>query len=50
MPIADLVSLSRVNDYPTNFRAMTQDDLDAVSARGEQLVRALLAYYCPRLM
>jgi len=49
MPVADLVPLTRVNDYPTNFRAMTQDDLNAVSARGEQLVRALLAHYCPRL-
>lgn len=49
MPIADLVELARVNDYPTSFRAMTQDDLNAVSTRGEQLVRALLAHYCPRL-
>ncbi|MDP9435415.1 MAG: hypothetical protein M3P93_09575 [Actinomycetota bacterium] len=50
MPIAALVPLSRVNDYPTNFRAMTQDDLDAVSTRGEQLVRALLPHYCPGLL
>lgn len=50
MPIADLVPLSRVNEYPTNFRAMSQDDLDAVSGRGEQLTRALLSFYCPRLM
>ncbi len=49
VPIADLVPLERVNDYPTNFRAMSRDDLDAVTTRGEQLVRALLAHYCPRL-
>jgi predicted acylesterase/phospholipase RssA len=49
MPIADLVPLTRVNGYPTNFRAMAQDDLNAVSTRGEQLVRALLAHYCHRL-
>lgn len=50
MPVADLVPLHRVNDYPTNFRAMTPADLDAVATRGEQLVRALLAHYCPRLV
>lgn len=50
IPVADLVPLARVNDYPTNFRAMRQDDVDAVSARGEQLIRALLSHYCPRLV
>ncbi len=49
MPIPDLVPLTAVNDYPTNFCAMRQDDLDAVATRGEQLTRALLAHYCPQL-
>ena len=50
MPISGLVPLSKVNDYPTNFRAMSQDSLDALTTRGEQLVRALLAHYCPQLI
>jgi NTE family protein len=50
MPIADLVPMDRVNDYKTNFRAMTEEDLDAVTTRGEQLTRALLTYYCPQLV
>jgi predicted acylesterase/phospholipase RssA len=48
-PVPDLVPLERVNSYPTTFRAMTREDLDAVAGRGEQLTRALLAHYCPGL-
>ncbi len=36
-------------DYPTNVRAMSREDVGALSTRGEQLVRALLPYYCPSL-
>lgn len=50
MPIADLVPMKRVNDYKTNFKAMTEEDLTGVTTRGEQLTRALLAYYCPQLV
>jgi predicted acylesterase/phospholipase RssA len=50
VPVADLVPLSRVNDYPTDFKAMTADDLAAVTTRAEQLTRTLLAHYCPGLM
>jgi len=50
MPIPGLVPMSRVNDYPTNLAAMKEDDLRAISNRGEQLTRALLAHYCPQLL
>lgn len=49
VPVADLVPLARVNDYPTNFSAMSEDDLGAVTTRAEQLTRTLLAHYCPAL-
>lgn len=48
-PLADLVPRERVFDYPTNFKAMSQGNLDALSGRGEQLVRVLLNHYCPEL-
>jgi predicted acylesterase/phospholipase RssA len=49
VPPVDLVPRGAVASYPTDFRAMSQDDLDALSTRGEQLVRALLPQYCPSL-
>lgn len=49
VPVADLVPRERVFDYGTNFRAMKPADLDALSGRGEQLVRVLLSHYCPEL-
>jgi predicted acylesterase/phospholipase RssA len=49
IPIADLVPRATVASYPTNFRAMTREDLNALSTRGEQLVRALLPHYCSAL-
>lgn len=49
VPVADLVPLRRVNDYPTNFAAMPGQDFDAVAGRGEQVTRALLSHYCPAL-
>ena len=49
VPVADLVPHERVATYPTNFAAMSTRDLDALTLRGEQLIRALLPIYCPRL-
>ncbi|WP_284741091.1 patatin-like phospholipase family protein [Amycolatopsis sp. RTGN1] len=49
MPIADLVPRADVADYGTNFSAMSATNVDRLARRGEQLVRALLPYYCPEL-
>ncbi len=49
VPVADLVPREVVADYPTDFRAMRAQDVEALSTRGEQLVRALLPHYCPTL-
>jgi NTE family protein len=48
-PLADLIPRHRVAGYPTDFKAMTQADLDLLALRGEQLVRTLLPAYCPQL-
>lgn len=49
MPLTDLVPAEDVRHHPTNFRAMSEPQLDAISLRGEQLTRTLLAHYCPAL-
>lgn len=49
-PIADLVPRERVGHYGTNFSPMSGQDLDAISTRGEQLIRSLLPLYCRRLL
>lgn len=49
VPVADLVPRASVQDYPTDFKAMTETDLRLISTRGEQLTRALLGHYCPRI-
>jgi NTE family protein len=46
---ADLVRREEVFEYPTDFRAMKQADIDRLAKRGEQLTRTLIAYYCPEL-
>ncbi len=43
LPPGDLVSRESVADYPTNFSAMSEEWIDRLSLRGEQLVKALLA-------
>jgi predicted acylesterase/phospholipase RssA len=48
-PVADLVAADDVRHYPTDFRAMSDVNVNAVSLRGEQLTRALLSHYCPSL-
>lgn len=49
MPTTDLVPSEKVRHYPTDFKAMRSDALLAISLRGEQLTRLLLAHYCPEL-
>lgn len=48
-PIANLVERERVAEYPTNFARMAPASLEALAARGEQLTRALIEFYCPAL-
>lgn len=43
----DLVPRDAVARYPTNFTAMTDDNLDLLTLRGEQLVRLVIEAYCP---
>lgn len=45
----DLVPREKVITYPTDFAAMPQDKLDALSDRGEQLTRALVSTYLSEL-
>lgn len=49
IPVADLIPAAKVQDYPTDFKAMTEADVQLITTRGEQLTRALLAHYCPGL-
>ncbi len=49
VPIADLVPREVVAKYPTDFRAMSRENLEALATRGEQLLRMLLVHYCPSL-
>ena len=49
-PIADLVPRQEVATYPTNFSPMTEQDIELLSDRGEQLLRGLLPLYCPELI
>ena len=51
LPLAppDLVPRDAIKDYPTDFSAMSNGDIEALSLRGEQLTRLLLAHYCAEL-
>ena len=49
IPIANLVPVTAVRHYPTDFKAMTPADIQLITTRGEQLTRVLLAHYCPDL-
>ncbi|MFD9039564.1 hypothetical protein ACFVZA_26595 [Streptomyces bottropensis] len=42
---ADLVSRRAVASNPTNFAAMNQISFNALTARGEQLMRSILPLY-----
>lgn len=45
----DLVKREEVFNYPTDFFAMKQKDIDLLSLRGEQLTRVFIDYYCKEL-
>ncbi|MET9617514.1 patatin-like phospholipase family protein [Kitasatospora indigofera] len=49
VPVHDLIPQEQVASYGTNFAAMSENDLWALSTRGEQLIRVLLPIYCARL-
>ena len=42
---ADLVPRDSAVSYPTDFSSMTQEDIEMLSARGEQIMGRLAAYY-----
>jgi NTE family protein len=46
---ADLVRREEVFEYPTDFGAMREEDIERISKRGEQLARTLIGHYCPEL-
>ncbi len=45
----DLVPREQVITYPTDFSAMTEDNINMFSLRGEQLTRLLVRRYTPEL-
>lgn len=44
---AGLPRRDEVRNYPTNFAAMSAEDIERLSLRGELLMRFLVAYYLP---
>jgi len=48
-PPDDLVTRKKVFTYPTNFCAMSEEWIDKLSLRGEQLTKALIAEHLPHL-
>ncbi|MCG7986590.1 MAG: patatin-like phospholipase family protein [Candidatus Thiodiazotropha weberae] len=48
-PPKDLVPRDATFDYPTDFDPMSQEDLDMLALRGEQLTRNLIETYYPEL-
>ena len=46
---AGLPRRDEVRSYPTNFAAMSKEDIDRLARRGELLTRHLVAYYLPEL-
>ena len=48
-PPTDLVSRDEVASYPTNFAPMSQEDIDRLALRGEQITRLLITRYLPSL-
>ncbi|MCY3941823.1 MAG: patatin-like phospholipase family protein [Gammaproteobacteria bacterium] len=45
----NLPKREEVRDYPTNFAAMSLEDIKRLALRGELLMRLLIAYYLPDL-
>jgi NTE family protein len=48
-PPPDLVKREQVWNYPTDFSAMNESDIELISKRGEQLTRQLISRYCDAL-
>jgi NTE family protein len=46
----DLVRREEVHAYPTNFSSMTEEMIDRISLRGEQLTMSLARAYMPELI
>lgn len=46
----DLVTREEAYAYPTNFSAMSEDWIDKLSLRGEQLTKALIAEHYPEML
>lgn len=46
---AEFIKNDQVNTYPTNFKAMSNEDIELISGRGEQLTRLLISHYNPEL-
>ena len=49
IPLADLVPRETVARFGTNFAGMSNESIELLASRGEQLVRSLLPAYCPEL-
>lgn len=49
-PPSDLVKREEVDAYPTDFKAMSQDWIDRLSKRGEQVTLAVLQEHHPELL
>ncbi len=47
--LPNLVAREDVIDYPTDFSAMSQSDIDRLALRGEQLTRLFIDRWCPEL-
>ena len=45
----ELPRRDEVRTYPTDFAAMSMEDIDRLALRGELLTRFLVAYYLPEL-
>ena len=50
IPVADLVPVTKIQKYPTDFKGMADTDMQLITTRGEQLTRMLIGHYCPKLM
>jgi NTE family protein len=46
----DLVPRSRVIDYPTYFSAMIDENITALTTRGERLMRLAIEHHCPEMV
>jgi NTE family protein len=46
---SNLVTRDQVKNYPTDFSAMSDDSIDLLSSRGEQLTCLLIEHYHPNL-